>query len=193
MSALMQKARILMAMAGCLLLATAAWSTGRAMSGEMTQMTPSAESRPKILATAGAPVKLGAGAVTVNLSPASSKEDLVSALKGLKPTEHLYVVLRDIRAAQEPGVIYDVYLDLPSGAQPGQSDAHAIGTLNFYNSVGVSAGNPGFFFSFDITDAARQLQSRNQLKQPTTITISPSGPPAAGAEAVIGRVELVKQ
>jgi hypothetical protein len=191
----MQKIAIRMTLVGCVLLAIAGWlALGvQATSGKIGHVKSPAESQSKVLASAGAPVKLGAGAVTVNLSPVASKEDLASALKGLKPEEHLYIVLREIRAAREPGVLYDVYLDLPGGAQPAEGDPHAIGSLNFYNSVGVSADTPGLFFSYDITDAARQLQSRNQLSERTTITISPSGTPAANADAVIGRVELVKQ
>ncbi len=153
------------------------------------------DSRIKMLAVASVPMKLGPGPVTVTLAPASAAEEttLSATLKALKPEEHLYIVLRDLKASVPPGVLYDVYLDLPQGAHPKPEDPHIIGTLNFYNSVGVSAGNPGFFFSFDITDAAKSLQAHNLLNSRTVITISPSGTPASSPEAVVGRIELVKQ
>lgn len=188
----MGKAEIRAALLGVLLLAATGCMFLRGQTYERMEyvMSPP-DSRSKVLASAGVPVKLGAGAVSVQLSPASPGEiaKLASVLKALKPDEHLYVVLRDIRAQQAPGVLYDVYLDLPGGALAAQRAPYAIGTINFYNAV----GNPGFFFSFDITDAARLLESRNQLSERTTITFAPSGNAEPNAEVVLGRVELIKR
>jgi hypothetical protein len=162
---------------------------------ESGSSTPDPKIKTKMLAAASLPLKLGSGPVTVTLAPASASEEMTlsTALKGLKPEEHLYLVLRDLKASEPPGVAYDVYLDLPPDAHPKPEDPHTVGTLNFYNSVGVSAGNPGFFFSFDVTGTAKLLQSRNLLNSRTAVTISPSGNPAAHAKAVIGRIELLKQ
>jgi hypothetical protein len=163
--------------------------------GSMGSMSTSPDSKMKVLAATALPVKLRSGPITVKMAPASAAEEasLSLALKSLKPEEHLFVVLRDLKASEPPGVLYDVYLDLPQGAHPKLDDPHIIGTINFYNSVGPSAGNPEFLFSFDITDAARSLQARNLLSSRTTVTIVPSGTPEANAEAVLGRIELVKQ
>ena len=157
-------------------------------------VSSASNSKMKMLATASLPVKLGHGPIALTLAPASAEETTLSAaLKNLKPEEHINLVIRDLNASEPPGVFYDVYLDLPQGARPKPEDPHTVGTLNFYNSVGVSAGNPGFFFSFDITGTAKSLQAHNLLGSRTTVTIVPSGNPAANAEAVLGRIELVKQ
>jgi hypothetical protein len=163
--------------------------------GGMESMSTSPDRKMKVMAATALPLKLGSGPTTVKMAPASAAEEasLSLALKSLKPEEHLYVVLRDLKASEPPGVLYDVYLDLPQGVHPKLDDPHIIGTINFYNSVGASAGNPEFLFSFDVTDAARWLQSRNLLSNRTTVTIVPSGIPEANAEAVLGRIELVKQ
>lgn len=163
--------------------------------GGMESVPSAPDSKTKVLAVVAPPVKLGAGAVTVTLAPAAATEatSLSAALKDLKPEERVFVVLRDLKATEPPGVLYDLYLDLPQGTHPKPEDPRIVGTLNFYNSVGVSAGNPGFFFSFDITSVAKSLQARNLLSGRTTITFVPSGNPAANAEAVVGRIQLVKQ
>jgi hypothetical protein len=168
---------------------------GQDTRGGVEPVSSAPDSKRKMLAAAPLPVKLGSGPITLTLAPVDAAEEstLSAALKNLKPEEHLYLVIRDLKASEPPGVFYDVYLDLPRRAHPRLEDPHIVGTLNFYNSVGVSAGNPEFFFSFDITDTARSLQVRNLLSGRTTLTIVPSGDPAANAEAVVGRIELVKQ
>jgi hypothetical protein len=163
--------------------------------GGVESVSQPTDAKMKVLAAASLPVKLGPAPIRLTLAPPSAAEEptLSLALKALKPDEHLYLVIRDLRASGPPGVPYDVYLDLPPGAQPKPEDAHIVGTLNFYNSVGALASNPGFFYSFDVTEIARSLQARNLLGSRTTVTIAPSGVPEANAEAVLGRIELVKK
>jgi hypothetical protein len=155
------------------------------------------ESKGKIIATASGPISLGADAVTVTLAPSAAGDREVTtlplALKSLRGDQHLYLVLRDLQASQPPGVLYELYLDLPSGSRPGENDPHYVDVFDFYNAVGVAAPNPTRFFSYDITDVVKTLQARNLLSERTTVTIYPSGKPANNAIPVVGRIELVQQ
>ncbi|HTC49217.1 MAG TPA: hypothetical protein VK722_17985 [Candidatus Aquilonibacter sp.] len=168
---------------------------GQDAHGGVESVSSVPDSKMQTLASASLPVKLGSRPITLTLAPASAAEELTltAALKNLKPEERIYLMIRDLKASEPPGVFYDLYLDLPRGAHPKPEDAHMVGTLNFYNSVGVSAGNPGFFFSFDVTEIAKSLQAHNLLAGRTSVTVVPSGTPEANAEAVLGRIELVKQ
>jgi hypothetical protein len=155
------------------------------------------ESKGKIIATAYGPIKLGADAVTVTLSPSAAGDrevtNLSLALKSLTGDQRLYLVLRDLQASQPPGVLYDLYVDLPIGPRPGENDPHYGGAFDFYNAVGVAAPNPTIFSSYDITDVVKALQTRNLLSERTTVTIYPLGKPASNAKPVVGRIELVQQ
>jgi hypothetical protein len=147
-----------------------------------------------VLAIAG-PVELGATPARISLTPtAGAGGNLASQLAALGPGRHLYLVLRDLRATEQPGVLYHLYLDLPPlplGGTPAEDDPRHVGSLNFYNATPVS--NPGFFQSYDISDAMRGLARRKMLSDATTVTILPFGTPAEGARPVIGWIELAVQ
>lgn len=155
-----------------------------------------------LIATAEGPIALGAGAVRVPLKSASAQTPergmLAKRLTTLGANQRLYLVIRDLRAAEQPGVLYRLYLDLPQDAQPRRNEQRYIGSLNFFNSVkgggyGAQASGSDFFFSYDITALVRNLQARRLLSERTTITIAPSGAPTANAAPTIGRIELVEQ
>jgi hypothetical protein len=94
--------------------------------------------------------------------------------------------------------------DTPSGA--------AVGLTVFAGTVMIMVGvfqaiqgvvalfNDTFYvvgqkwtFSFDITEVARNLRKHKQLCESTTVTFIPEGRPAAKANAVVRRVEIVEQ
>ncbi len=111
--------------------------------------------------------------------------------------QRIYLVLRDLRAAEQPGVLYRLYLNLPPDSQPEKDDPHYVGSLNFYSAVppesNSSGPEGGLFRSYDLTTLLRNLQQREPLGDRTTITIIPSRVPATNAKASIGRIEIVEQ
>jgi hypothetical protein len=149
-------------------------------------------------AEAKGPFSLGGGAVRIPLRPVSPSalEDglLISRLDKLKGGRSIYLVVRGLHAEEQPGVLYNIYLDLPAGAKPRKDDPHYVGQLNFFNSAYAgSASGSDFFFSYDLTSVARNLRGRKLLGARTVITISPAGTPENGAAPSIGRVELLEQ
>ncbi|MBV9783458.1 MAG: hypothetical protein JO264_06525 [Acidisphaera sp.] len=133
------------------------------------------------LLAASDPVELGAAPVRVALSGPAS----------LPSGRQVYLVLHDLRATAQPGVVYDVYLGLPAtGAAPGPADPRYVGTINFF-AAGPPA-NAGRTVSYEVTRMLRRLQAEGALRSGISATIAPEGVPEA-AGATIGRIELVAQ
>jgi tyrosinase len=155
------------------------------------------ESSTRVIATAG-PIDLENAPQRVSFT-ASAAKTLASYLETDQP---IYLVLHDLRATEQPGVLYHLYLDLPPGAVPEQDDPRYIGTFNFYDAIPIDAGDSdgkkpppasSGFFSYDISGTARTLRGRGMLSERTTVTIRAGGTPTPGAKPVIGRMELVRE
>lgn len=154
------------------------------------------------IAFVGGPVTLGSGLARVRLEPvaesSAAPRTLAARMGTLARGRHIYLVVRDLQVVGQPGVLFRLYVDLPSAAKPGRSAPHYIGALNFYN-----AAQPGrfdtpdeknpMFVSYDITRVLRNLRAQKLLSDQTTLTIIPSGTPAAQSAPRIGRIEIVEQ
>jgi len=144
---------------------------------------------PAIVAKAAKSVALGSGAVTVPLR-ASGAHSLADALpRGRR----LFLVVSDLRASEQPGAGYRVYLNLPRNAKVPERARFFAGDINFYNALIGGVGSADTMFSFDVTDIARQLRASGRLSDAVTVTFIPDGRPSAKANAVVRRVEIVEQ
>ena len=153
------------------------------------------------IAFVGGPVSLGSGSARVPLEPvteSSTKPGTLAARLGtLARGRHIYLVVRDLRVVGQPGVLFRLYLDLPSDAKPIRTDPHYVGALNFYNAAepgrfDANEKNP-MFVSYDITRILRNLRAQKLLTDQTSLTIIPSGSPAIHSDPSIGRIEIVEQ
>jgi tyrosinase len=146
----------------------------------------------KRVLAAARPVVLGDAPTQVALAPITADETLASRAASLRQGRRLYLLIRGLRVDVDPGVIYNVYLDLPARAKPAANDRRHIGIINFY---GVPPGSSPdrVFFSFDITDAARTLLGRKSLPDTTTVTFYPGSQAAKGASVTVARVEIVEE
>jgi len=148
-------------------------------------------------------VELGSGAVKVTLEAGPSAQGATSAtfadkVKRLKPGRHLYLIVKDLKAELDPGVLYHFYLELPSGTSPERGRANFVGTIHFFDAVGhdhssAATGDPEKFFSFDVTALAKRLATARKLGEKPTLTIAPAGEPAADAKPVVGDISFVEQ
>ncbi|MEA2414492.1 MAG: hypothetical protein QOI58_1149 [Thermoanaerobaculia bacterium] len=142
-----------------------------------------------IVAKAAKPVALAAAPVTVTLRGSA----LAARVDALAAGRRLFLVISDLRASEQPGAGYRVYLDLPRDAKTTGRERYYAGDINFYNALIGGVGSADSRFSFDITEVARFLRKQKQLCEPTTVTFIPDGRPAAKANAVVRRVEIVEQ
>ena len=150
-------------------------------------------------------IQLGSSPVRVTLEPlqepgAGPFMPLPARVENLPPERRLYLLTKDLRAEAQPGVLYHVYLDMPPGTPPEKGAPHYVGTINFFDASqqdgphgGTAAAGTQKFFSFDVTEVAKYLQSKKQLNAKPTLTIAPSGQPAAAAKPVVGDILLVEQ
>jgi len=132
------------------------------------------------ISTSG-PIRLNATPTTVRLNTAAVGDPSLSRFS---------IVLRGLTAAAPPGVVYNLYLDLPEGATPGKEDARFIGEINFFGVTQDPQSDR--FLNFEITPQLRRALAKRPSTRPLTVTIRPVGVPSAAAEAAIQQLELVK-
>lgn len=155
-----------------------------------------AESPETLAASTAKPVALGAGPVAVTLAPApGSAAPLSARVATVRRDRKLYLVVRGLGTNEQPEVIYQIYLGLPPNAAPKPEGLHYVGTLNFFNAPkpGPAAARDPRFYSFDVTDLLKTLQSSKSLGEAATVTIVPADKPRDSAKPTIGEIALVEQ
>jgi hypothetical protein len=145
-----------------------------------------------ILATAAAGAVPLSGPVTrVLLASLDGTQNLGRRLTALARDGHLFLVLGDLRAEAQPGIVYEIYLGLPSGAAA--DNAHFVGTLNFFAAAPPNKTPKSR--SYDVTRTLSMLLSRGLPDGGLAVTIIPAaGAPAPSvAPPTIGRLSLTAQ
>lgn len=165
-----------------------------------TEQPTAMEGDVTVVAASRGPVELGAQPVKVALE-STAGGTLAARVAALRPDRELILALKGIHASQPPGVLFHLYLDVPSPqidlsllGLSNKTGPHHIGILNFYNFVRAdkSSDSDGSF-SYDVTSLVKNLLSRKSLSEQTTVTIVPTVPPAPEARATIDRIELIEQ
>ena len=108
-----------------------------------------------------------------------------------KPSK-LYIVIRNLQAKAQPGVLYDVFVKVT--APNGQSVTARLGSINFFDAVD-HATMPGMtmqqsFVSFEVTNTLPLLRAPGVKLE---VTIAAVGQVATGASPVIGNISLVEK
>jgi outer membrane protein OmpA-like peptidoglycan-associated protein len=155
---------------------------------------PTTVARSAGAAAGSAGIALGSGPLRVTLAPHTETETFADAIEALGDDRKLYLVISNYRAEAQPGVLYHVYLDLPSGPSDQHREGHYVGTMNFFDAVPHSGHQmTGKQRSFDVSDVVRKLHAEGRSGTTPSVTIVPAGRPAAEAKAVIGDIKLVGQ
>jgi len=105
---------------------------------------------------------------------------------------HLRLVLDDLRAEAQPGVLFEVYLKRTANDAP-----RRLGVINFFDHVAAehadhqmldmeSAPPPVKFYSFEVSELVRGL------KAPPTVGFRPLGKPERDVRPVVGSVRIVE-
>jgi hypothetical protein len=156
-----------------------------------------ADSSETLASSASQPVALGAGPVAVTLAPASGQVAPLSArVAGVRQDHKVYLVFSGLGTNEQPDVVYQIYLAPPPGTALQPDGPHYVGSLNFFNATNGGAGparpDPRFY-SFDVTDLLKTLQSRQSLGHDVTVMIVPANKPRASARPMIAEIALVEQ
>jgi len=153
-----------------------------------------AASAPRQLVTKSTPIPLGPGPVRgQKLEAPPSPQAAVplgDRIAKLGPGQKLFLVVSNLQAKAQPGVTYNLYLELPATAAAAGT-ANFVGSINFFDAAMHMPSDK--FFSFDITDVAKRLKAQGKMATSAELTIAPEGTPAADAAPVIGSVSIVQQ
>ncbi len=158
----------------------------------------------KVAAVKTKGVKLGDKNTHIKIEPLAVKEGAKPVpfhqrVKMLAQDKHLILVLKDLHADMQPGVLYNVYLELPEGATGDKAKPHLVGQINFFHAVAhgdhghkAEPTGPEKFYSFDITKLAQTLHAKDLLHEHVMVTIGPAGQPADKANPVIGEISIIE-
>ena len=114
-----------------------------------------------------------------------AQPSLAARLKAVVPGKQIYLNLANISAQEQPGVTYNLYLNLPPNRTPtGPADPYFVGTFSFYNAV----SGRSFDVAVNITSAVARLLQSGELGDDSWISIVPAGKPNPAAAPQIGKV-----
>ena len=139
-------------------------------------------------ASAPGPIKLGDAPITIALSATGT-----GLAASLAAGRELELVASGLRAAQQPGITYRLYLGVPAGAAP--DDAHYVGTINFFNVVPLAGARPkpDQPLHFDVTARVRSLLADQAHNGDLAVTVVPEGKTENGAQPEIQSIQIVEK
>jgi tyrosinase len=145
------------------------------------------------------------GGVALGASPVSMdillKEVPRTRTKTAAAALRVTLTLDDIRFDKNPGIGYEIYLDLPPGQQPDIRSPYYVGTIHFFGLKHSREQSHQSQLQFDITNVVAALSKQQLWQGKARLTYVPRGPTPAkampGAEthqgAIIGRVLITQQ
>lgn len=162
------------------------------MSGAPTP--PQASEPPEMAAATERPLELTGGARSVELTvPPSTRSLLTSVTTGARA---IYLNVEDIEAEQNPGVVYGVFVNMPSHDPAADRARYHVGNIALFGIEAMNdpdaahGGVPGFRHTFDITRVVGELSETGRWDpNAITVTFEPITPiPPPGQEDLVGAV-----
>ena len=145
----------------------------------------------QVLAAANS-VVLAGETTRVTLAAGAEAAGLLRRLADAARRSAVYLVLDDLKAAQVPSVVYEIYLGLPAGAAANPDDPHYVGTLNFFAVAPPNTARRSR--SFEVTSIAERLTSQRPPGGDLAVTIigrrqseETGEPPSIGSVALVAQ------
>jgi tyrosinase len=142
------------------------------------RVLPTPETPAELVGATGDSVELTGGRADVEFDLGGPTGP--AARRGARPPERAFLTIEGVEGESDPGVSYAVYVNLPSGDEPGGADdTHYVGNLSFFGieRVGNVDDDPAghsLRFSYDITDVIEDLDERDEWDRgAVTVTFSP--------------------
>jgi len=167
--------------------AAAVAGSGTGSSGDEEERRPLGESESVDM------IELGAEPLTVPVEVQGEAADAVAEAAGAEVVENRVVLsLEGIQYDENPGVSYEVYINLPEGQEPHHQSEYFVGTLGFFALEPHGHGaedheRPSGKVDYDITANVRALAARGEWGGgAVSVTFVMSGllpPPETEAEA----------
>ena len=142
--------------------------------------------------------RLGGGALTIPLVAVCTDDgkdlSLAQRVMGAAPRRRFLLVIEDIRAEAQPGVLFDLRLGVGEGGKgDGPPPGKLFGTLNFYAAQKPGVAARPRTVSYDVGRALRAIGAGGRLDRGLVLTLAPQHPPAPGSGATVGRIVLLEQ
>jgi hypothetical protein len=138
---------------------------------------PSGSRRPpELVAATDRPVDLVGAALSVTLAVPASVRALVAS-EDTATGRRVYLNVEDIEAERNPGVVYGVFLNMPSGTDDAHRFRHHAGNFTLFGIESMNdpdtphGGVPGLRHTFDITQLVARLAEAG-LWNPDAITVT---------------------
>ena len=159
---------------------------------------PELDAPPELVGATSEPVQLTGRRAAVSVDVGEATGPAARGGPG-DPDQQVYLQIDDVRGAENPGVTYAVFVNLPDGSDPDDDpDQYYVGNVSLF---GIEAtqdlgrdvhGGAGLSFAFDITDVARDQQAAGRWDpSQLTVTFVPIGgtdPDETLPPVTIGRV-----
>lgn len=136
------------------------------------------EAEPVTLATSQQPLILGEGAETLALEALPVDEGEVE-------DREIALNVEGVEIDRQPGATYEIYVNLPEGAEATHESPHFVGNLTFFGvgeDHGEAHGEGGARFSYRITELVERLRARGDWGDEPRVTFvrRPPEPPPGG-------------
>jgi tyrosinase len=151
------------------------------------------------------PVRLTDAAVTVRLEPVADGQTLAARAEAVRTGNRKWqLVVGKLQTDAQPGVLYNVFLNLPSDATREQQKVHLVGTLNFFDAGGHgdahdhadradASSADETAVRFDVSELVKRQITERRLTEKPAVTIVPAGKPSAKAKPVVGEISLMER
>jgi Protein of unknown function (DUF_B2219) len=130
------------------LLHTPAWGQSTPMMYEIGAMAPAA-----------APVELATEPVTVQVAMTGDTRAQIEPAMAPSSKTKLTLKIEGIKFDSPPGVLYEVYINLPKNEEPNYKSAYFVGNLSFFVERHAGAAEHPYVARFDITKNVRELKA----------------------------------
>lgn len=125
------------------------------------------EGEPELVGASETPVRLVGGPASVALQIDQQAHQAALAATGATAPQRILLSVEDIEAAQNPGTVYGIYVNLPADASADVAESHHAGNVSFF---GVErARNPrgdehahGLRLVHDITELTQSLAAQGE-------------------------------
>jgi tyrosinase len=102
----------------------------------------------------------------------------------------LVLTLDDIQFEKNPGVGYEIFLNLPQGEEANHKSNHYVGTIHFFGLKHSREEGHEAQLQFDVTSIVDSLEKQGQWKGQIKITFVPRGPREANTAATAAETHV---
>jgi hypothetical protein len=154
-------------------------------------ISPGNAAETEVAASQGGVIALTAAPTRVALRPAGNID--LAATFAAPGDQHFILTVQGLTTDRDPGTGYLVFLNAPEGVPPSVEDIGYAGAVSFFDVHPAAEGYDARAVSFEVSELLQRLDRAGRLAGTITVTIRPSGKPAAGSHPTVERIALLKQ